>query len=273
MLVSTTEFLHIGQSAMPKTKSRAGPKPYGSDPNANLLIGSPIIEVQCKRKDTLLQFKRLISKVSYEEEGLSKDEFFITWELFLRLTRMAERDYNFLKWLIPLKEISPLMGSLKPGLSRRNGLKKAFWSIGEAGKWLILSPHEYFGIKYQEPEGRVKLRRLYPEKRRPPLERYIGVGYKDKGFLPNLAVEGSPSWKVVCQSEGQRSQKERTEYLYSDGPPLGIPYPRNERGPSARGRNPLRSFQISSGTVLIRLNTIEENGQQWQSSPSGTIIL
>jgi len=47
-----------------------------------------------------------------------------------------------------------------------------------------------------------------------PAERYIGIGYRDKGTAKNTATDGSPSWQDIAQSN--HSLNSKIEELFSE---------------------------------------------------------
>lgn len=215
----------------PKKKRLAAPMPCDSDPRKQT-VGQrrPTPEVSCKKRFVIRELQMLLSKVSYEEVGLTSEEILMTKELFLRATFVAETDFNYFIWLEPLRAVQDLIWlKLEPGSTRRKDLKTAFWAIGDFGRDMILPPHEYFGLKHQEyREGRARFYWKYDRKRKPPIERYIGVGYKDKGNCRNLSWDGSPSVKEICSSEWFRAELRaeiREKPNYSDMP-MGFPVSR-----------------------------------------------
>lgn len=225
LLLVQVRITHTGLPRVmiqPKKKRLAAPKPCDSDPT-NLTVRGPTPEVFCKKRWITRELKVLLSKVSYEEQGLDQDEIILMQELFLRLTFYAEKDWNYMIWLAPLLAVQNLVYKIQPNQSRKNGLKMEFLAIGEAGRDMILSPHEYFGLKNQEfREGKARLIWKYPRKVKPPIERYIGVGYKDKGNCRDLSWDGSPTMREYCRSETFRTQLEednrRSRPKYGDIP-------------------------------------------------------
>jgi hypothetical protein len=187
-----------------KKKRLAAPKPCSSDP-ANQTGEVRHFEVSCKKRHVFREIQVLLSKVSYEE-GLDPNEVLVLQELFLRATFYAESDFNYNIWLVRLEAIASLVMKLKPYQSRKTHLKVEFWKIGIPGRDMILTPHEYFGLKSEEYRiGHVRYRWVTPRKVKPPLERYVGVGYKDKGNCRNLSWDGTPSLKEYCSTEEFRA--------------------------------------------------------------------
>lgn len=148
---------------------------------------------------------------------MSADEFILVHELYLRMTFISERDFNFFRWILPLQAVRSFMEQLRPNLGRRE-LQKGFWSIEEFGRQMFFSPHEYFGMKNQEyREGRARIHWQYERKRTPPIQRYIGVGYKDKGNCRDLSWNGEPSMRELARDERIRNKwmedPERPDFL------------------------------------------------------------
>lgn len=192
-----------------KKERLAAPMPCASDP-ANLTGVVRQFEVSCRKRYVIREIQVLLSKVAYEDEGLDPDEVLCLQELFLRATFYAEKDFNYTIWLERLRAVSNLVMQMKPFQSRKRELKVEFWKIGISGRDMILSPHEYFGLKTEKyREGYVRYRWASPRKVRPPLERYVGVGYKDKGNCRNLSWDGSPTLKEFCSTNEFRATLER----------------------------------------------------------------
>jgi hypothetical protein len=192
-----------------KKERLAAPMPCASDP-ANLTGAGLRFEVSCKKRHVFREIQVLLSKVSYEECGLDSNEVLCLQELFLRATFYAEQDFNYIIWLVRLEAVADLVMKLEPKQCRARELKVEFWKIGISGRDMILSPHEYFGLKSEKyREGHVRYRWTYPRKVKPPLERYVGVGYKDKGNCRNLSWDGSPTLKEFCSTDEFRAIIER----------------------------------------------------------------
>jgi len=207
-----------------RNTNRADPPPCTSDPKVGEDGRRPELRVICKRRDTIRELRFLVSKLSYEEEGLTAPEVSILMELTLRTDRMIQKDFNFRRWILPLQEIKNLISGLRPGESRRNGLRQKFLALGTAGIYLILSPFEYFGMKGQERPGVARIEWSLPRLRRFPPKPYIGVGYKDKGNLRNKCHDGTPSWQEVASDERNRTGDDgtTTEWSIASDSPQGI---------------------------------------------------
>lgn len=152
------------------------------------------------------------------------EEVLATQELYLRMTFMAERDFNYMHWLLPLQEIAPLVRSLGPGLTKRD-LQRELWMVGILGRKMFLTDHEYFGLKGQKyREGRYRISWNYYQKRRPPVQRYMGVGYRDKGNCRDLSWDGRPSMRECSRDEKTRNNWMRAREQLSFGKHyLGLP--------------------------------------------------
>jgi hypothetical protein len=63
---------------------------------------------------------------------------------------------------------------------------------------ILFTPRAYLGLvkkRFVDDHFRSNNRRL---RRPPPPQRYIGVGYRDKGATTEPSTDGSPSWKTVA---------------------------------------------------------------------------
>jgi hypothetical protein len=198
------------------------------------------------------EFKFLISKLSYEAQGLDDGEVIAVTELALRLDDMASRDANYRSWIVPLKAVRPLLIELRPGQSRASGLKWKFMSLDLPATALILGPHEYFGLRSNKRTGQVQVLWSYPRKRRPVTSRWMGVGYKDKGNLRNKALDGSPDWKEVAVDQNMRTEwrADRDWSMFSEHTPEGILHLRDRGSPSSTAE-PWRIIQSKSKSEWI----------------------
>jgi hypothetical protein len=163
------------------------------------------------KKVTLLRF--LLAKLVYgkEGEGLSLDEYLVFLELFFSLE--GSPDPNLVrKWEYSLKNISILIPELAKvrefpivlDEASREAMVNFFWDDP-----ILPKPEAYFGLMGQR-ELRNSFRVQFKESWIPPkrVERYIGVGYKDKGSrrFPNL--DGSPSWQEVATTLANREREQ-----------------------------------------------------------------
>lgn len=202
----------------------AGPKPCTSDP-IQPTEDKRLPVVLCKKRDLVRSVKQLIGKWAYEPEIFNADDVFCLMELYLRMVEYAEKDYNWRIWILPLKEMEPIMSRLRPN-PKISVQKESLLRLEAPAVWMIPDKFAYYGEKFQDrPSWKLILR--VPRVERIPPKRWIGVGYKDKGYLPHNSWNASPSWKEVTAD--RRSSTRRIGYTeaynVSSNPPSGIFYP------------------------------------------------
>lgn len=77
----------------------------------------------------------------------------------------------------------------------KESMKKLLFYCGS----ILLTPHEYYGLKNGNRDIDVDVSKLYSVKRkekiRYPEQRRIGVGYRDKGNAQNIAINGEMNWE------------------------------------------------------------------------------
>jgi len=171
------------------------------------------------KKVTLFRF--LLAKLVYgrESEGLSVEEYLVLLELFFGLE--VNQDPNLIqKWAESFERFS----SLIPGLARIQEFPIVL--KGESREALIEffgddpilpRPEAYFGLLGQR-DLRNSFRVLFTSSWIPPkrVERYIGVGYKDKGSRRFPELDGSPSWQDVARILANRErEQEEADSAYS----------------------------------------------------------
>lgn len=233
----------------------ADPKRSASDPMGQDLRKSEW-KVHCKKKEVIWELSRLLSKASYEVRGLSVEEVFIVHELNLRAIDLVERDGNYRKFFVQIESVQSLICRIQPNLSRRNGLREGFWSIGTAGAQFLQTPHEYFGAEGQGLQRASIIYRRTVRTRKYPDPPYIGVGYADKGNLTKSAENGSPHWTEVAMDEWTQLQAGNPRgYSVTTDPPLGIYFTRPE-APKSSSKN-FRTVSCRSSTQVIDLSLIE----------------
>jgi hypothetical protein len=133
-----------------------------------------------KYKEKSLYVRYLISKLSYEKDGLTEEEQTNLWIL---LDLMLENDYcvpNFSN----LQIVSIQDEILRKGKLNLLRQGQQFWNVSNVIRQIILPPHEYFGLKFSKHGEKfrcIRMKYVISEKLRYPEKPYIGVGYKDKG--------------------------------------------------------------------------------------------
>lgn len=161
------------------------------------------------RKISVLRF--LLGKLRWEGT-LSMEDYLVLFELYYLVRE--ERDPHFLaKYEKSLSDLTELLGEM---VDFRTFPVRVRWNEEDLEVnplQLIPTASSYFGMRGQRVIREsycIQLnRRLLPQ--RLPPKRFIGVGYRDKGTLKNLAYDGSPHWKEVARynSERERLEEER----------------------------------------------------------------
>jgi hypothetical protein len=140
---------------------------------------------------TVLRF--LLTKIFRKEVLTSKEEslFYLTveWTETLRRDTFGKKSEAMLQ---TLRQLSKLY------MSFRN---KSYPTWAEAQieilRTRLLSPRAYLGLKTKFVTERYLKRINRRLKRRPPPQRYIGVGYRDKGTAKVDSHDGTPHWQQV----------------------------------------------------------------------------
>lgn len=165
-------------------------------------------EVRYAKKIKRISLQRyLISKIVHEAEKVGPSDILCLYDNQIWLEKKCLSDFDFSKkFEKSLEEISFLLKeiNLSQGLSRQAVLRLS-QKLKFQLEQFILPQRNYpafktrfsglFSLVAAEQPGK-------PNKQIPP-KRLIGVGYRDKGNLPNLATDGSPSWQEVASHEGQ----------------------------------------------------------------------
>jgi hypothetical protein len=165
------------------------------------------------KKVTLHKF--LMAKMLIDEEGLHLDEYIVLNELHFNLLENQEKDFlnknsNYLRKsgkllsLVSQNLVFPMVIKQKPS--------ETYLSQNE-----IPTRRQYYGLKGQR-DLRNSFRLILNDTiihPKIPDERYIGVGYKDKGSRRQPNLDGSPSWQEVathfCNIEREAEDSSSTE--------------------------------------------------------------
>lgn len=89
---------------------------------------------------------------------------------------------------------------------------------------ILLTKHQYFGLKYQKNGGpKILIKPKTPARLKKFSKRFMGVGYRDKGSLKDKAFDGSPHWKMVfpflvspnewCSTEERLAEPRRPPFI------------------------------------------------------------
>lgn len=205
-------------------KSQADSRPWTYDPRHSLYLtkGYTVKLKAGTKKVTLLRF--LLAKMVYgrEGEGLSIEEYLVFHEVAFAL--LDNQDPNlYRKWGLSFVRISQLIPALAE--IREFPVVLSDESRGHLREFLqddpiLPNPEAFFGLMGNRDlrnSFRVQFRSPWiPPKR---VERYIGVGYKDKGTRRVPELDGSPRWQDVARVLANRErEQEEAESAYAAPP-------------------------------------------------------
>jgi len=202
--------------------SEQSSRPSTFDPRnieSRIFRGYKMIFKKGTKQMTLLRF--LLAKLVHGVDGLSLEEYLCLYHLFYDLTEEKSGDLFFLSkyiaWLERVELVLRKMAGTKifpvipQELTRR--------TIEKLLEEHLPSPRAFFGLNGQRDlrqSFRLVLNdTLMPRKALP--QRFIGVGYKDKGTRRDLALDGNPSWQTVATylSNQEREAEEVPQSLDS----------------------------------------------------------
>jgi len=151
---------------------------------------------------TVVRF--LLGKVVYEGHGtLSQEEEFLLLEAYTLLDLCANYDFVIHKrgQLIKLSTLINYYNLCR--LQTFEGAQVVFVNKAKILQRLGVLPtaHAYFGWANLFNVSRF-VRRVNPERPRrvKRQKRFLGVGYRDKGTMKNMATDSSPSWQEVANA-------------------------------------------------------------------------
>lgn len=197
------------------TNSPAGPNPRSSSKELEVSKYVTFGIKALKPRESVNYFQAAVSKLvdSEETDSLSDEEWFLLFESTETLRReknvhFIEKNYEkckFLWLLFVVEQTSPFRAKL---YCEKEGLDP-LWNK------FVLSPNQR-----NSTLGRISFKDiLYFKNRlikRAILEqRFMGVGYKDKGCMVNVAEDGSPSWKEVSSDWRNTLSEKSPDSLWS----------------------------------------------------------
>lgn len=162
----------------------------------------------------------------------------ILHKFYVLKVELEEKDWIFLEYLkIYIQDYENAKGLLTSSkwLTSKQLFKLliTFRSLDKFERWAnaqlsilqksIMTRRAFLGLRTDLKDFfKFSNRRL---KRNPPPQRYIGVGYRDKGTAKDLTIDGSPSWQEVASNNNSFNTTEiSTE-------PIGIISPIRLRRP------------------------------------------
>jgi hypothetical protein len=184
-----------------------------------------------KNTKQITLLRNILASIVYERRGLKLEDCLVLYDLLPQMVEKAEKDLLFYKShgskLIIAYEI--IKNKVNPTTFPFKAKKDVVEEIKTKLYGWIPSETAYFG--WSKNPKREKSYEVIPvslKLKLPKIQKQvsrIGVGYRDKGYLKNQAVDGSPSWKVSGKQAAnlERLQKEDpVEFKrYSDSLPKG----------------------------------------------------
>lgn len=192
---------------------QAVPRPWTYDPVHSLYLtkGYTVKLKAGTKKVTLLRF--LIAKLAYGRvgEGLSVEEYLVLMETSFAL--LDSKDPNFAeKWkssILKVANFIPALSEIREFPVVLNPESRQILVDYFREDPILPNPEAYFGLLGQRDlrdSFRVRFNSSWiPPKR---VERYIGVGYKDKGSRRYPELDGSPSWQEVATVLANREREQ-----------------------------------------------------------------
>lgn len=165
------------------------------------------VQIIYSRRCRRITLQRVIcSRIAYNLE-VSWEEILVLYDNFLGLQTLAQRDEGFrAKFGNSLEELAKLLKSVQIN-------ERTVWKLKDTLRKNIkelkpfLLPKRNLSQTELHMKNKVKIRETrlpgVLRKKLPP-ERYIGVGYRDKGSRRDEAWDGSPSWQDVASRKSYK---------------------------------------------------------------------
>jgi hypothetical protein len=173
------------------------------------------------RRSKEINLKFLLGKIQYEQEQVTEADIISIMAVYEDLLDRSKkgRDSKFFHLRYVLLHIGGFLKKLNLNFREKYNLFKTFLYWPSECRGFLLSAHEYYGLKNgrMKSEGipRVKWITVRLIK---SFQRYIGVGYKDKGSSRDKSWDGSPSLEEVCRDLRYRRTPETIDYSIDDPP-------------------------------------------------------
>jgi hypothetical protein len=147
--------------------------------------------------------RNILASIVYEPSGLKFSDCLVLYDLLPQMLEKSDKDQQFNKKygskLIIAYEL--IKEKLNPTIFPYKPKKDVVTEIKDKLYGFIPSESAYFGwsrnpLREQSYEViPVSLKLRLPKRK--VNKSYIGVGYRDKGYLKNPSKDGSPGWKTV----------------------------------------------------------------------------
>jgi len=217
--VNSTERIAVNNqprlTLLKTTSFSAEPMPDNSDPIESLALTEGGYKVKVRKGVRRIKILQLLLGKMLWEEKLHMDEYLVLFELFYDCRLFQDPSFQT-KYS---KELCSLENLLSEVTDLREFPAKIEWQVDkqiiQTMFGLIPTANSYYGMKGNRGLSNsfhLQLNRhLLPQRLKP--KSFIGVGYRDKGTLRNVAKDGSPHWKEVNSvlSNRERLEEERRE--------------------------------------------------------------
>jgi hypothetical protein len=167
----------------------------------------------------------LLAKLRYEPEEFNDEDWTAAhyiWEDLLERTA-PRQDARYSRYRYVILHLLGFNGKLAKWIRDRSdeNFQIMWWTWPPELRSFLLGPYEYFGMKYSEYKDHWPHVRFVKQPLRKVQQRFIGVGYKDKGSSRNKSIDGSPSIEEICRDERFRNLN-TVHYSCEDPPDIGF---------------------------------------------------
>ena len=197
---------------MVKRKSYQSPSSYNSDPTRQDGVSvTHLLRVRrLKPTEALTGLRVLFTRFAagLREEDFSPEEVLFISEAADRLSKV--RDLNFLKFhWVHLEQLQAAIrissrNQWKYSRSVSRKVKSALTSENDPSikekHYSLIPNHEYYGNFLEWSVKSYIVRDNLLSKKRHPPQRFVGVGYRDKGTRKINSTDASPAWQEVASS-------------------------------------------------------------------------
>lgn len=165
----------------------------------NVTFSRLVIDSRMSIKKHTVRFWYLVSKAIHFESGVNEEEYSEMYLLYDFLLNIRLHSY-LLKHCYPLSEINDFIKYCE--LNTKQFGRRSALSIDRSIIDNIFEKRALHGLYHDEQFNITHVKRVFDNltKKYHP-QRYIGVGYKDKGSCKDYSFDGSPSWQEVSLDE------------------------------------------------------------------------
>lgn len=200
----------------PQSARPVSPTQFGMGWESKVILSTP-------KKYRDRDFIFLLGKMRYEPDKMTSEDIWAFQEYFeWLLENSSNRQHNrFKKVFGMLLHLKQFLKYLMTGWSKNSKIPdKLFWRFPGIYSGLLLDAYQYFGLKGSEYRNLIPSVRVIRYKPTKPSQRYIGVGYRDKGTKGKDYLDGTPSLEeFYCH---RPSGWTNLSYSLDDPPELGV---------------------------------------------------